>query len=138
MKLVLAIVVSFLIFIFSWLVNGFLMMGLALMATAAGVKPGVFLFINIFLIWILAPGLGSGVAIYATGKKFEKVDINLVHVGFVSIVVVLLFLMFMFSAFVYAAQGSGYGNIVLLLAQGAAVVIGARIGKGAVTSSQSS
>jgi len=109
-------------------------MGLALLATKAGVKPGFFFLINLFLIWVLSPGLGSGIAIYATGNKFREIDTNLIYVAFVSIVVVVLILMFLFSALVYSVQGGGYGNIILLLAQGAAVIVGARIGKNAVTS----
>ena len=132
MKLVIAISVAFLVFIFSWILNALLMMGLALLATKAGVKPGFFLLINIFLIWVLSPGIGSGIAIYATGSKFREIDTNLIYVAFVTIVVVLLILIFLFSALVYSAQGGGYGNMILLLGQGFAVIVGARIGKNAV------
>lgn len=132
MRVALAVLVAFLLFIVAWLLNALVMAVLAVAATYAGVKPGLFLIINIFLIWVLAPGLGSGVAVYAAAKKFRDVDPALILVGFVSVSVVVLVLLFSLSLLVYSLQGEGFSNVLILVAQGAAVLIGAKVGKNAV------
>jgi hypothetical protein len=132
MRVTLAVSMAFVVFIFSWLINALLMTALAVAATLAGVKPGIFLLFNIFLIWILSPGLGAAVAVYATAKKFSNVDPSLILVGFVSVTAVVLIMMFSLSLLVYSVQGEGYLNLLTLFAQGGAVFVGAKIGKNAV------
>lgn len=133
MRVAIAIFVAFVLFIVGWLINALVMTVLAVAATYAGVKPGIFLLINIFLIWVLSPGLGGAVAVYATAKKFKDIDPMLILVGFVSFTAAMLILLFSFSLFIYSVQGDGFWSVLILLAQGTAVFIGANIGKNAVT-----
>jgi hypothetical protein len=129
MRLGIAVIVAFVIFVIAWLMNAAVMLGLAYAATSAGVTPGFFLILNVLLAWIVAPGLGSGVALYVTVKKFKDIDPSYLLVAFVTACVVLSVLMFIFSVLAYSVKGEGFWSVVLLVFQGAAVLIGARIGK---------
>ncbi len=135
MRVALAILYAFFVFLLSWMLNAIAIAGIAFAATSAGVKPGIFLFLNILLVWILSPGLGSGVAMYAAGKKFKDVEVSLILVGFVTVCIVCLTILFSLSLLIYSVKGENFWSIVLLLAQGTSVLVGAKVGKNVIMTS---
>lgn len=129
MRLTLITIFALIIFFISWFINAALIAGLAYLATSAGVKSGIFLDINVLLTWIIAPGLGSGVAIYAVGKKFSNTDINLVFVSFISVIVMLLIVIFISNIFLQNTDIYSFWNLLIFFSQSISIIVGARIGR---------
>lgn len=128
MRSVLAVVVSLALFLLMWLVVAGIIAAMAWAATTAGVRPGLFLFFNIFLMWVLSPGVGAALAIFATVSHFEKIDSKTIFVAFVSIAGIVLFVLFCLSFISVYLDQSPFWYLLLLLAQAASIFGGARIG----------
>lgn len=128
MKAIAAVLSALAVFAFVWLLVALLVAGMAWAATDAGVKPGLFLILNMLLVWILSPAVGAGVAIYATTNHFTSVDPKTVFVSFVSICSALLALALLLEILVYfSGVGSGW-KLLLFAAQVAAIMAGAKLG----------
>ena len=118
-----------------WLLCAALIAALAWAGTEAGVSPGLFLIVNVFLMWILSPGLGAGVAIYATISQFTHVPASTIFVGFVSVCSVILLLLFLASLVALAYDKSSLGSVTLFFFQAISIFVGARVGKFASSTS---
>ena len=133
MKSVLAVIVCLLLFLFSWFLLAGLLYALGWTVLKTGEKPGLFFLIHILLILVLSPGVGAGVAIYATTSTFKSVAPMVIFASFVSVCAVLLVLTFLFGALSFVRGTSSIGELVVFLLQAIAIFIGARVGRAAAT-----
>jgi len=128
MRVAVAIFFAFIIFFLSWLINASVVMGISIAATSAGVKPGLLLVLSTFLNWIVSPGVSSGIAIYSIKVKFNDLNPSLILVGFSSITF-FVFSLFILSFFLrYLKDLESLTNLLVLIAQTASILIGARVG----------
>lgn len=119
---------TLLVFVMVWVLVSVLVAGISWAATVAGVRPGIFLTINVFLIWVLSPAVGAGVAVYAMIERFASVDAKTIFVGFTSACGALAALMFIFDLLLHlSGQGNGW-KTVLFATQVVAIFGGAKIG----------
>lgn len=129
MKSVLAVLFAFIVFLFSWFLNAFLVGFLAYAAVSAGAGAGLFLILNMLFIWIICPGIGAFIAVSATVKKFSDVQIQTIFDGFVTVCAVLIFMFFIFSVSMYLMDVNSFWNMVLFVLQSCAVIYGSKFGK---------
>jgi len=92
--------------------------------------------IHIFLMWVLSPGVGAGVAIYASASAFKTVPVSHIFVSFVSVCAAILALVFLFGIVAYAHGGSSTGELIMFILQAVAIFVGARIGRGVAAANQ--
>ncbi len=128
MRAVLAVATTLCIFVVMWVVVAVIIAVMAWAATAAGVQPGLFLLVNVFLIWIVSPGVGAGVAVFATSSHFESVDAKTIFVAFVSVCSIVLLALLCLSLLAYYFERSSLWHVLLLVAQAVAILLGARVG----------
>ena len=129
MRSVGAVLFAFMVFLFSWFFNAFLVSALAFAGVSAGGGAGFFLILNILFVWIVCPGLGAFIAISATIKKFSDIEVQTIYVGFVTLCAVLIFFMFIFSVSLYFMELNSFWSIVLFVLQSSAVIYGSKFGK---------
>lgn len=68
-------------------------------------------------------------ATYVTPRLFKQVSIAIIFTSFVSVVITLAIILGLLSL-VFVQQGKiGIGEFVLLIVQGSAIIVGAKIGK---------
>lgn len=111
-----------------WLFIAGLIVGLAYFATGAGAGGSVFWGLNTLLVWILSPLAAAAVAVYAAITTFTGVGASTIFVSFVSVCASFIGIMFIF-ALVAAVNGQGAGQLLLFVAQSAAIFFGARVGR---------
>jgi hypothetical protein len=127
-RAVLAVVVALILFVVMWLVIAGIIAAMAWAATAAGVRPGIFLLVNIFLMWVLSPGVGAALAVFAATSHFESIDSKTIFVAFVSICSVVLLVLFCLSLVSVYLERSTFWHLLLFVAQAVSIFGGARIG----------
>ena len=129
MRSVGAVLFAFVVFLFSWFLNAFLVSALAFAGVSAGGGAGLFLILNMLFVWIVCPGIGSFIAVSATIKKFSDIEVQTIYVGFVTVCAVLIFFLFLFSISLYFMELNGFWSIVLFVMQSCAVIYGSKFGK---------
>ena len=133
MKTVLAVIVCLLLFLLGWFLLAGLLYVMGWAALKTGEKPGLFFLIHILLMLVLSPGVGAGVAIYATTTTFKSVAPIVIFTGFVSVCAVLLLLGFLSGALSFVRGSTSIGQLIIFLLQAAAIFVGARIGRAAAS-----
>lgn len=128
MKAILAVFLSILIFILCWLAIAAILYIIQLMATYARPGLGLFHFIHTIFTWLVGPCFGAFSGIYASARIFSSVSILTIRSSFVTAVIIITVLMFLFSLVFDASRGNLF-DVFILAAQIGAVVFGAKLGK---------
>jgi hypothetical protein len=129
MRSILAVITAIAIFLFSWALLAGLLYVLGWAALNTGQRPGLFFFIHIFLMWVLSPGVGAAVAVYAASSAFQSVPPATIFVSFISVWTVVLLLLLLFGVLSWSKGTTSGGQVVLFLFQAAAILAGARVGR---------
>jgi ATP-dependent DNA helicase PIF1 len=125
MRAVFAIIASILFLGIGWVVVGGILGVLGWLVANTGYASNLVLFIHLFLIWILSPGLAAAIAISATNTIFRSVSPSTIHVGFISVCATSCILL----ALAGYRQGQELGTIIVFLLQVVAIFLGAWIGR---------
>jgi len=128
-KTALAVVVAFFILIAGWFFLAALLAGIGYLASRATEGASLMFFLNTLLMWILGPGFGGFIAIYVTPKIFKTVDVTVINTSFISVVITLGIIMCLITLFLIRRESISAWQLVLLIFQTLAIVVGARIGK---------
>jgi hypothetical protein len=108
MKTITAVLTSFVIFVVVWLTITAIMTSILYIAHRAAPTAGIMAFLHVVLTWILGTSIGAFFAIHITNRIFLSVDIKTVYISFISIVLTVSIILFVFAARQYT---KGYYNI---------------------------
>jgi tetratricopeptide (TPR) repeat protein len=129
MRLVLAVIVAVVLFLFCWAFIAVLLTLLAWVVVQTEQASPLFFLIHVLLIWILSPGAGAALAIFATASIFKTVAPSAIFVSFVSVCAALFFVAAVMGAASVISGTLAAHNFVVGLFQILAIFIGARIGR---------
>lgn len=135
MKPTFAIMVACLLMLLGWLMLGGLLYAVLWVASNAREGVGLLHILNVLLVWILGPGFGGFMAAYVTPRVFKTIDVSTITTGFISVVVTLAIVLGLFALATSPRDSAGVVQFVIFVAQVAAIVVGARIGKNTANAS---
>ncbi|MFZ5862070.1 MAG: hypothetical protein ACOYXR_04390 [Nitrospirota bacterium] len=129
MKAILSTLSSVIILVLGWVLMATILAVIGIIASRARPEVGVFPLVNIFLMWVLSPGVGGFFAVYVTALLFRSVPISTIYVSFVSVAAVLVILFFIYDFERMVLEGSGIGKFLIFVLQSGAIFLGALAGK---------
>jgi len=129
MKTVLAVIVGFVVLLVSWIVTVVLISLIDGVVAVARPGLGPDHWLNLLLGWVLGPGVGAFFAIYVPSIMFRSVEPHTLFISFISINVFIYLLVLITGLYVLNVEGSGIGQIIIHVIQGAALILGAYIGR---------
>lgn len=129
MKLILAVIVAIVLFIFCWVLIAALLTLLAWVVVQTGQTSSLFFLIHVLLIWILSPGVGAALAVFATSSIFRAVAPSAIFLSFVSILAALFIIIAISETASFISGDLATRTFVVSLFQIVAIFLGARIGR---------
>jgi hypothetical protein len=123
-KAVLSVLSALALFIVIWAAMAGMLYVMGLVAFRSGYGGGLMMYLHVFFMWVLSPGVGALCAVIGAASLFKNVSVQTVYVGFVSVLGTLFGLMFLFDLL---RGGSGFQTLLFGLQIGA-IFFGAWIG----------
>jgi len=89
MKTIAAVLTSFVVFVFIYLIVMTIMTGILYIANRATETAGLMSLLHVIFTWIIVTFVASFFAMHITNRIFKSVDIKTVYVSFISIMIML-------------------------------------------------
>lgn len=132
MKDIGAVLATFAIFIFSWMLLALLLTLIGYASIQSGHRPGVLMVIHFLATWVLCPGIGAGVAVFATSRSFMTVSTDMIFTAFVSICAAIIALLLAAQVGSNLVGDSPLSETVIFILQAVSIFLGALVGRRAV------
>jgi hypothetical protein len=129
MRLVLAVIVAIVLFLFCWALIASLLTLLAWVVVQTGQASSLFFLIHVLLTWVLSPGVGAALAVFATSSIFKTVAPSAIFLCFVSIFAPLSIIVALLETASLISGELVTHQFVVSLLQIVAIFLGARIGR---------
>ena len=129
MKTIGAVLSTFAIFLFSWILLALLLTLMGYAVIQSGHRPGSLMIIHILAIWVLCPGIGAGIAVFATCRSFTTVSKDLILHVFVSICAAIIVLLLAVQIGQNFFGDSPLSETVVFILQAVSIFVGALVGR---------
>lgn len=129
MKTIAAVLATFAVFLISWLLLVFLLSVMGYTVLKSGHQPGFLIGLHLLAIWVLCPGIGSGLAIFATCQSFGTVSKDLILHVFVAICSALFLLLLTMQISRTFLSDAPLSESIIFVLQVTSVLGGAGLGR---------